>query len=122
MTDLFTPQFGEFGGAYVPEALTAALVELDAELTRALADPEFTDRLHGLHATSIVIDDSGAAEYPVTVKLAHLENLAETGETSTLRAKYVIGADGAHSTVRRGRTGAPSVRRWWMKAGCASPA
>ena len=32
MTDLFTPQFGEFGGAYVPEALTAALVELDAEL------------------------------------------------------------------------------------------
>ena len=51
MTDLFTPQFGEFGGAYVPEALTAALVELDAELTRALADPEFTDRLHGLHAT-----------------------------------------------------------------------
>ena len=51
MTDLFTPQFGEFGGAYVPEALTAALVELDAELTLALADPEFTDRLHGLHAT-----------------------------------------------------------------------
>ncbi|WP_404375008.1 tryptophan synthase subunit beta [Kytococcus sedentarius] len=51
MTDLFTPQFGEFGGAYVPEALTAALVELDAELTRALADPEFTDRLNGLHAT-----------------------------------------------------------------------
>ncbi|ACV06321.1 tryptophan synthase subunit beta [Kytococcus sedentarius] len=51
MTDLFTPQFGEFGGAYVPEALTAALVELDAELTRALVDPEFTDRLNGLHAT-----------------------------------------------------------------------
>ncbi|MFL0459893.1 tryptophan synthase subunit beta [Kytococcus sedentarius] len=51
MTDLFTPQFGEFGGAYVPEALTAALVELDAELTRALSDREFTDRLNGLHAT-----------------------------------------------------------------------
>ncbi|WP_374929611.1 tryptophan synthase subunit beta [Kytococcus sedentarius] len=51
MTDLFSPQFGDFGGAYVPEALTAALVELDAEFTRALADPEFTERLAGLHAT-----------------------------------------------------------------------
>lgn len=56
---------------------------------------------YGLHATSIVIDDSGAAEYPVTVKLAHLENLAETGETSTLRAKYVIGADGSRSGTRQ---------------------
>ncbi|WP_462417654.1 tryptophan synthase subunit beta [Kytococcus sp. Marseille-QA3725] len=51
MTDLFTPQFGEFGGAYVPEALTAALQELDTEFHRAIEDPAFVAQLHGLHAT-----------------------------------------------------------------------
>ncbi|SNC59380.1 tryptophan synthase beta chain [Kytococcus aerolatus] len=49
MTDLFTPRFGDFGGAYVPEALTAALVELTEEFHRAVADPEFTQRLDALH-------------------------------------------------------------------------
>ncbi len=56
---------------------------------------------YGLHASSIRIDESGESEYPVTVELAHLSGLAETGETSTLKARYVIGCDGSRSGTRQ---------------------
>jgi tryptophan synthase beta chain len=39
------PYFGEFGGRYMPEALIAALDELEAEYDKAMIDPEFTDEL-----------------------------------------------------------------------------
>jgi 2-polyprenyl-6-methoxyphenol hydroxylase-like FAD-dependent oxidoreductase len=55
---------------------------------------------YGLHASDIRIDTSGSSEYPVTVTLRHLKGLEETGGTSTLRAKYVVGCDGARSGVR----------------------
>lgn len=38
-------RFDEFGGRYVPEALLAALEELDAERQKAWADPEFVAEL-----------------------------------------------------------------------------
>jgi phenol 2-monooxygenase len=56
---------------------------------------------YGLHASSIVVDETGESEYPVTVELSHLAGLAETGETSTLRARYVIGCDGSRSGTRQ---------------------
>lgn len=56
---------------------------------------------YGLHASSIRIDESGESEYPVTVELAHLAGLAETGETSTLKARFVIGCDGSRSGTRQ---------------------
>ncbi len=34
-------RFGEFGGAYVPETLVAALAQLDSAYQTAMADPEF---------------------------------------------------------------------------------
>ena len=40
-----TGRFGEFGGRYVPEALMAALHELEREWVVARDDPEFTDEL-----------------------------------------------------------------------------
>jgi tryptophan synthase beta chain len=40
-----TGHFGRFGGRFVPEALIAALDELDAEYTAAQADPEFRAEL-----------------------------------------------------------------------------
>lgn len=40
--------FGQFGGRFVPEALTAALDELDAAFRSAIVDPAFTSRLAGL--------------------------------------------------------------------------
>ena len=55
---------------------------------------------YGLHATDIEIDTSGASEYPVTVTVAQLKEFAETGETATIRTKYVVGADGSRSGVR----------------------
>jgi tryptophan synthase beta chain len=45
------PYFGRFGGRFVPEALVAALEELDAAYTSAMADPVFTGRLDELHRT-----------------------------------------------------------------------
>jgi phenol 2-monooxygenase len=55
---------------------------------------------YGLQATDVRADTSGAAEYPVTVTLQHVAGFQETGQTSTVRAKYVVGCDGARSRVR----------------------
>ena len=45
------PYFGSFGGRFVPEALVAALDELDAAYHKALADPAFGAELARLHRT-----------------------------------------------------------------------
>ncbi|GIG28871.1 tryptophan synthase subunit beta [Cellulomonas marina] len=45
------PYFGEFGGRFVPEALVAALDELDEQYHAALADPTFHAELSRLHRT-----------------------------------------------------------------------
>ena len=44
-------RFGDFGGRFVPEALVAALEELDAARIEALADPDFTAELDHLQRT-----------------------------------------------------------------------
>src|SRR4051794_41764746 len=49
---------------------------------------------YGLHASGIETDTSGSSEYPMTVTLQHLKDFRETGEISTIRAKYVVGCDG----------------------------
>ncbi len=56
--------------------------------------------LYGLHASDIQVDTSGASEHPVTVTLQHVNGLKETGGTSTIRAKYVVGCDGSRSATR----------------------
>lgn len=43
------PYFGDFGGRFVPEALIAALDELETAYRKALGDPEFRDELARLH-------------------------------------------------------------------------
>ena len=45
------PYFGSFGGRFVPEALIAALDELEAAYEKARRDPEFTGELARLHRT-----------------------------------------------------------------------
>ncbi|GAA1182582.1 tryptophan synthase subunit beta [Ornithinimicrobium humiphilum] len=42
-------RFGDFGGRYVPEALVAALEELEEAWRDAMGDPDFTDELARLH-------------------------------------------------------------------------
>jgi phenol 2-monooxygenase len=53
---------------------------------------------YGLKVAGLVVDPA-AAEYPVTVTLEHTAAGRE-GQTTTLRAHYVIGCDGARSSVR----------------------
>jgi tryptophan synthase beta chain len=43
------PDFGEYGGRYMPEALIAAIDELAAAYDAARADPEFVAELDALH-------------------------------------------------------------------------
>jgi phenol 2-monooxygenase (NADPH) len=53
---------------------------------------------HGLQADDVQVPaDPGA---PVTVTLRHVRDGQETGGTSTVRARYVVGCDGARSGVR----------------------
>ena len=55
---------------------------------------------YGLKVADLTVDTT-AAEYPVTVTLEHTAPGRE-GLTTTLRANYVIGCDGARSNVRAG--------------------
>jgi tryptophan synthase beta chain len=48
-----TGHFGQFGGRFVPEALTAALDELDAAFRAAIVDPEFITELDRLQRTYV---------------------------------------------------------------------
>ena len=58
-------------------------------------------RLHphyGLQAPEGQVAPDGDA--PVTVTLRHVQDRQETGGTSTVRARYVVGCDGARSAIR----------------------
>jgi len=46
-------RFGAYGGAYVPETLSAALTELAGAYRAAAQDPAFRDRLHTLQRTLV---------------------------------------------------------------------
>ncbi len=59
---------------------------------------------YGLKVVDLGVDPA-AAEYPVTVTLAHTAPGRE-GQIETLRANYVIGCDGARSAVRSAIGGA----------------
>lgn len=59
---------------------------------------------YGLKVATLSVDPA-AAEYPVTVTLEHTAPGRE-GQTATVRANYVIGCDGARSSVRTAIGGA----------------
>ncbi|QRP48481.1 FAD-dependent monooxygenase [Amycolatopsis sp. FDAARGOS 1241] len=60
-----------------------------------------TEPFYGLHLTDLKVDPDPAAEHPVTVTLQHVEGFEPTGETSTIRARYVVGCDGSRSATRQ---------------------
>lgn len=66
-------------------------------------EPDYGRRLVGLHRDASALRDPSA--YPLTASFEHVAGSA-TGTVETVRARYVVGCDGAHSSVRRilGRT------------------
>ena len=60
--------------------------------------------------------DRRTATHPVTVTLRHVEDGAETGRDVDVRAKYVVGCDGARSAIRtaigRELVGDPMNQSW----------
>ncbi|CCH88406.1 Phenol 2-monooxygenase [Modestobacter italicus] len=71
---------------------------------------------YGLHASGLTVDAERDSEHPVTVTLQHLAGGQETGRTSTVRAKYVVGCDGSRSSIRtaigRELVGDPMNQTW----------
>jgi phenol 2-monooxygenase (NADPH) len=86
----------EFPHVIVNQARMLAYLRDHMERSAARARP-----LYGLYASAVEVGAGASSEeYPVTVTLRHLKGLEETGETSTIRAKYVVGCDGARSRIR----------------------
>jgi tryptophan synthase beta chain len=98
------PYFGRFGGRFVPEALVAALDQLDAAFTSAMADPAFTGRLAELGRTytgrpSILTEAPRFAEHAGGARiLLKREDLNHTGSH---KINNVLGQ--ALLTVRMGK-------------------
>ena len=80
----------EFPHVIVNQARMLAYLREDMARSASRLQPHY-----GLTATDVRVDTDGAAERPVTVTLRR-----EDGETVTVRATYVVGCDGARSTVR----------------------
>jgi tryptophan synthase beta chain len=98
------PYFGRFGGRFVPEALVAALDELDAAFTAAMVDPTFLAELDHLHRTysgrpSILTEVPRFAEHAGRARvLLKREDLNHTGSH---KINNVLGQ--ALLTVRMGK-------------------
>ncbi len=85
----------EFPHVIVNQARMLAYLRDHMERSASRLEP-----FYGLRADEVEIDTHGSAEYPVTVTLWHLNGRQETGKTSIVRAKYVVGCDGARSAIR----------------------
>ena len=106
----------EDGLSEMPHVIVNQARMLDYLLDHMQRSASRAKPFYGLHATDIQVDTTGGSEYPVTVTVAHLKELEETGETSTIGARYVVGCDGARSGVRtaigRELAGDPMNQSW----------
>ncbi|WGW13772.1 tryptophan synthase subunit beta [Saxibacter everestensis] len=99
------PYFGDFGGRFVPEALIAALDEIDAAYQKASNDPEYIAELNELHRTytgrpSIMTEVPRFAEHAGNARiLLKREDLNHTGSH---KINNVLGQ--ALLTKRMGKT------------------
>jgi phenol 2-monooxygenase len=63
-------------------------------------EPNYARRLVGLEVDPAASADSNEPAYPVTVRLERVD-AAHEGQTETVKARYVVGCDGARSIVRQ---------------------
>jgi phenol 2-monooxygenase len=63
-------------------------------------EPHYARRLLGLHIDTAAASAGSAATHPVTATLERVDP-AHEGQTETVRARYVVGCDGARSVVRQ---------------------
>jgi phenol 2-monooxygenase len=101
----------EFPHVIVNQARMLAYLRDSMERSASRLQP-----FYGLHADGVTVDAGRGSERRVTVTLQHLVDSRETGRTSTVRAKYVVGCDGARSGVRaaigRELVGDPMNQSW----------
>jgi phenol 2-monooxygenase (NADPH) len=90
----------EEGLSEMPHVIVNQARMLDYLLGHMRRSGSRLEPFYGLHASDIEIDTSGSSEYPVTVTMQHMKEFEESGETSTIRAKYVVGCDGSRSGTR----------------------
>ncbi len=99
------PDFGDYGGRYMPESLIATLDELSAEYEAAKQDPAFAEELARLHATytgrpSIITEVPRFAEHAGGARvILKREDLNHTGSH---KINNVLGQ--ALLTKRMGKT------------------
>jgi phenol 2-monooxygenase len=63
-------------------------------------EPHYFRRLLGLHVDTAACSAGGTPSYPVTVRLERIDP-PHQGQIETVKARYVVGCDGARSTVRQ---------------------
>ena len=56
---------------------------------------------YSLNASDVQVDPDPSNDHPVTVTLQHMEDGKATGQSSTIRARYVVGCDGSRSGTRQ---------------------
>ena len=105
----------EHGISEFPHLIVNQARVLDYYAEAAANAPARVTPTWGYEFQSLEIDEDGAAEYPVTVTLTRTAG-ASAGEQRTIKAKYVLGADGARSRVRDAigaqHVGAVSYHAW----------
>ncbi len=63
-------------------------------------EPHYCRRLLGLSVDTAACSAGGTPSYPVTVRLERIDP-PHQGQIETVKARYVVGCDGARSTVRQ---------------------